>query len=198
MNFSIKKVIVLVSIALIFAAIILSSCEMKIEKMDAYIPEPANQFAVDKQTETSKIEETKAHHVYKEIDLPAKSEIVIGNTEFLTKINHIKNHIDDYKDSVVVIEGMYGLYTSWDKTFELPMVYRNGPGCCGDDQYDGFFLVNIDQSQYEIDDWIRVSGVPYMYDHVDSEGEVQKFPYILTQNIEVLPLKDRKAEMVND
>lgn len=200
MRLKVKNIILLVPMCVCVMSFMLSSCEMKeeVEVKDAFIPKAANQFAVDKETDTVKVEETKAHHNYKEIELPSNAKIIIENDKFLTKINYIKNHIDEFKNSTITIEGMYGLYKSWDETFVYPMVYRNGPGCCGDDQYGGFYLINIDESLYEIDDWIRVSGTPFMYEHTDSEGEVQKFLFLVVGSIETLSLKDRKAEMVND
>ena len=197
-----KKVFLnILFLALLFAITIsLLSCSTKETTTDEsiFIPEPANQFAVDKETETTKIEETKAHHPYEEIKISADNEIVIGEKNFLTRVNHIKNNIAKYEKSYIIIEGMFGKYISWDETFEFPMVYRNGPGCCGDDQYGGFFLINIDQQAFEIDDWIKVRGTPFNYEHTDSEGEVQNYAFLLVESIEVLPTKERKAEMVND
>lgn len=197
----IREIVVLVSImSLIFT---LFSCKNLLGSKDdetetLYIPEAANQFALDKETEVETIEETKAHHIYpKDYKLPVNPEITIGEKDFLTRINYIYNHIDEFKNSDIIVEGMYGWYTSWDKTFEFPMVYRNGPSCCGDDQYGGFYLVNIDQTQYEIDDWIEVKGKPFMYEHKDSEGEMQHFLFLLVTDIKKLTTKERKAEMVN-
>lgn len=182
---------------------IVAACANKVSEVDEsetyFVPEAANQFAMDKETETSAIEETKAHHIYPEdFTLPVSKELSIGEKQFLTRINYIKNHIDDFKDTTIIVEGMYGWYTSWDKTFEFPMVYRNGPGCCGDDQYGGFFLVNIDQTAYQIDDWIEVKGKPFIYEHTDSEGELQKYLFLLVEEVKVKSVKERRAEMVND
>ena len=37
-----------------------------------------------------------------------------------------------------------------------------------------------------------------MYEHTDSEGEVKKYLFILVEDIKILSLKERKAEMVNN
>ena len=90
------------------------------------------------------------------------------------------------------------MYKSWDETFVFPIVYRNGPAEYGDDQYGGFYLVNINQDIYHLNDWIKVKGKPFIYEHTDSEGELQKFLFLVVENIDVLTLKERKAEMVNN
>lgn len=204
-NIGIKKFIrtsVLLIVAMA-AIMVLFSCKSFLvksaEEETLYVPEAANQFALDKETEVETVEATKAHHIYPEgFKLAPSAEITIGEKDFLTRINYIYNHVDDFKDTDIIVEGMYGWYTSWDKTFEFPMVYRNGPSCCGDDQYGGFYLVNIDQTQYEIDDWIVVKGKPFMYEHKDSEGENQYFLFLLVTEINKLTTKERKAEMVNN
>ena len=123
---------------------------------------------------------------------------MIGEKQYLTKINYIYNNVDKFKDSTILVEGMYGLYTSWDETFKFPIVYRNGPSCHGDDQFGGFFLVNIDTNLFTVDDWIKVKGKPFMYEHTDSEGEIQKFLFLLVEEVKTLGVKERKAEMVNN
>lgn len=201
----IEKIIKFKSILIITAlslTVLLTSCTAPttIEEQESlFIPVPANQFAMDKETEVETIEPTKAHREYPEdFRLSPDLEIVIGEKQFLTKINYIYNNIEKFQNSDIIVEGMYGLYKSWDGTFEFPMVYRNGPAEHGDDQYAGFYLVNINQELYKIDDWIRVKGKPFMYEHTDSENELQKFLFLLVEQVDVLPLKERKAEMMNN
>ena len=169
------------------------------ETTTTFMLEPANQFAVDKETEVETIEQTKAHREYPaDFKLSADTEVVIGEKQFLTKINYIYNNVDKFVNSTIIVEGMYGWYKSWDETFEFPMVYRNGPAEYGDDQYGGFYLVNIDQTAYNLNDWIKVRGKPFMYEHIDTDGELQKFLFLLVEKADVLSLKERKAEMVNN
>ncbi len=180
-----------------------SSCRTEImhdvEATDVFMPEPANQFAMDKETEVETLEPTKAHREYPaDFKLTPDTEVVIGEKQFLTKINYIFNNIEKFENSSIIVEGMYGIYKSWDETFTFPIVYRNGPAEYGDDQYGGFYLVNINQELYHLNDWIKVKGKPFIYEHTDSEGEVQKFLFLVAENVEVMTLKDRKAEMVNN
>ena len=196
------KAIKILSIVAICIAMLLS-CSRVSNLSDndtvAFMVEPANQFAVDKETEVETLEPTKAHREYPEdFKLMPDTEVVIGEKQFLTKINYIFNNIDKFANSSIIVEGMYGLYKSWDETFVFPIVYRNGPAEYGDDQYGGFYLVNINQDLYHLNDWLKVKGKPFVYEHTDSEGELQKFLFLVVENIEVMTLKDRKAEMVNN
>ena len=193
------KIIILI----LLSATLFSSCRTEImhdvEATDVFMPEPANQFAMDKETEVETLEPTKAHREYPEdFKLAPDTEIVIGEKQFLTKINYIFNNIEKFENSSIIVEGMCGIYKSWDETFTFPIVYRNGPAEYGDDQYGGFYLVNINQDLYHLNDWIKVKGKPFIYEHTDSEGEVQKFLFLVAENVEVMTLKDRKAEMVNN
>lgn len=202
MNRILKNIIIIITLA-VFAMVIVA-CEREedgeiFEQETIYIPEPANKYAVDKETEVETIEPTEAHRPYPEdYSIKPSKEITIGEKEFLTRINYIYKHIDLFENSDIIIEGMYGLYTSWDETFTSPMVYRNGPGEYGDDQYSGFYLANIENMDLYIDDWLKVKGKPYIYEHTDSEGEVQKFLFLNVETCEVLTTKERKAEMVNN
>lgn len=202
LKLSVEKNKIMIALAMLMVAFLFScSRPSYIESgVDlSYIPEAANQFAYDKETEVETIEPTKAHRNWpSNFKLNPSTEIVIGEKQFLTKIHHIHNNIDLYKNSTIIVEGMYGKYKSWDGTFESPIVYRNGPSEHGDDQFGGFFLVNIDESAYNINDWIRVTGKPFMHENTDSEGEIQHFLFLNVEKIDILSLKDRKAEMVND
>ena len=190
----IKIFIITISSALLFSC----STPLIPDSSGLYIPEAANQFALDKETEVETNEPTKAKRDWpSNFKLANSKEVPIGEKQFLTKINYIYNNVDAFKNSKIIIEGMYGVYKSWDETFTHPMVYRNGPAEHGDDQYGGFFLENAPDT-LQINDWIKVVGKPYMYEHTDSEGEKQHFLFLDVEKVEVLPLKDRKAEMVND
>lgn len=200
MRKNLKKTIYILGIVSLLSVCI--SCgvdDLQNESESIFTVEPANQFAVDKETEVETIEPTKAHREYPaDFKLVPDTEVVIGERQFLTKINYIYNNIEKFENSSIVVEGMYGMYKSWDETFVFPIVYRNGPAEYGDDQYGGFYLVNINQELYHLNDWIKVKGKPFIYDHTDSEGELQKYLFLVVENIEVLSLKERKAEMVNN
>lgn len=93
-------------------------------------------------------------------DSSADGEIFeIREKMFLTQINDIYLNIDDYKDKTIKVEGLYGILVSYDSDVEYGVVYRNGPGCCGNDGWGGFFL-NYDGELPEEDEWIVVIGTP--------------------------------------
>ena len=194
-----KNFIFLIAIVIFLASCNSSNSEIESLQEEIFIPEPANKFAFEKETEVETVEPTEAHRPYpSDFTMPTDKEVNIGEKQFLTKVNYIYNNIEKFANSHVTVEGMYGLYTSWDETFSFPMVYRNGPGNYGDDQYGGFYLVNVPMESLSIDDWVKVRGMPFMYEHTDSENEVHNYLFLLAESIEVLDKKDRKAEMVND
>lgn len=195
MNFPNK---ILYSLLLITTFLFSCSKSSLIESSQIYIPEAANQFALDQETLVETIEPTKAKRDWpSNFKLANSKEVPIGEKQFLTKINYIYNNVEAFQNSTIIIEGMYGLYNSWDGTFSSPMVYRNGPAEHGDDQYGGFFLYGAPET-LAVNDWIKVRGKPYMQEHIDSEGEKQYFLFLAVEKVEVLSLKERKAEMVND
>lgn len=201
-KFSIYKLIILLILVIVSfcaceSAYVLDTYET--DENGIYIPVAGNEYDAINETSIETNEPTEAHHKYNaSFVLKPESEIVIGEKEFLTKINYIYNHIDLFTKSKIIVEGMYAIYDSWDGTFEYPMVYRNGPSCHGDDQYAGFFMINLPESSLMTDDWVKVEGTPFMYEHTDSEGEVQKFLFLIVSKIEKLSLKERKQEMVNN
>lgn len=83
----------------------------------------------------------------------------IGEKMFLTQINDMYYNFDNYKDKTVIVEGMYALFYSWDGSATAPVVYRRGPGCCGNDGWGGF-LLKYDGEYPNENDWIRVTGTP--------------------------------------
>ena len=188
----------------ILILVLLTSCSRYIESADSssggfYVPEAANAYAIEKETEIETAAPTEEHKPLDEnyIIRPAR-EVVIGEHQYMTRINFIYNHINDFLDTNIVVEGMYGLYYSWDETFISPMVYRNGPGDYGDDKFSGFYLEENPEYDLHLNDWIRVKGTPYMHEHTDSDGETTKYMFLKVESLEILPTRDRKVEMVND
>ena len=114
--------------------------------------------------------------------------LVIGEKMFITQINEIYYNFESYKDKTIVVEGMYALFYNFDGTENIPAVYRNGPGCCGNDGWGGFFL-KYDGDLPQDNDWIKVTGTPILL----SNGYYDDL-YLDVTNIEVLT--DRGAEFV--
>ena len=78
----------------------------------------------------------------------------IGEKMFLTQIDDIYFYFDDYKDKTIIVEGMYSLFYSAEGVKDTPVVFRYGPGCCGNDGWGGF-LLNYDGAYPEENEWIR-------------------------------------------
>ena len=154
-------------------------------------------------TEEEKVEETSAEHPYQIYNFVYPKNINIGQDKFLTQINTIRKNIEKFTESVVTLEGMYGMYISHDNSMTHPIVYRNGPGCCGNDDYDGFLLINVENAYQgaeplRLNDWIKVVGTPFMHEHTNNVGENEEYLFLIATSIEKLDLKSRGAEMVND
>ena len=154
-------------------------------------------------TEEEKVEETSAEHPYQTYNFPYIKNINIGENKFLTQINTIRKNIEKYAESVVTLEGIYGTYISHDNSMTHPIVYRNGPGCCGNDDYDGFLLINVENAYQgdtplRLNDWIKVVGTPFMHEHTNNIGEKEEYLFLIATSIEKMDLKSRGAEMVND
>ena len=154
-------------------------------------------------TEEEKVEETSAEHPYQVYNFVYPKNINIGQDKFLTQINTIRKNIEKFTESVVTLEGMYGMYISHDNSMTHPIVYRNGPGCCGNDDYDGFLLINVENAYQgaeplRLNDWIKVVGTPFIHEHTNNVGENEEYLFLIATSIEKLDLKSRGAEMVND
>lgn len=123
------------------------------------------------------------------LNIHAKNNSVLFIKEkmFLTQINDIYFNFDDYKDKTIVVEGMFGHLTSFDKSETWAVVYRRGPGCCGNDGWGGFLLQGENNSIKEKikslaeDDWICVKGKPKLVEN--DYGFIDL--YLVVSNIEV-------------
>lgn len=90
---------------------------------------------------------------------PEKEILEIKEKMFITQINDIFYNIDEYKNKIIVVEGMYSKWNKWNGDEKVPVVYRQGPGCCGNDGWGGFWL-NYDGKLPNENDWIKVIGTP--------------------------------------
>ncbi len=115
--------------------------------------------------------------------------IEINEKIFLQKINDIYFNFDDYANSTIIIEGMFSNFTNMDGTETRPVVYREGPGCCGNDGWGGFFLLYDGEYPNE-NDWIRVVGKPIL---TEAEGGYLEL-FLKVESLEVK--KERGAEFV--
>lgn len=114
--------------------------------------------------------------------------IEITEKMFLTQINDIYYNFEDYKGKIIKVQGMYDSGESYLDGNMLHMVYRNGPGCCGNDGWGGFYL-NYDGEYPIINDWIEVTGTAQMV-----ESDEYSLLYLNVSNLTVM--EERGAEYV--
>ena len=114
-------------------------------------------------------------------DIKDNDTIEINEKIFITQINDIYFNFDDYKDKTIIVEGMYSIFESTVSDVTMPVVYRNGPGCCNNDGWAGFLLKYKGKKPKE-NDWIRVTGKPEL--ESTKEGFVNL--YLNVDSLEVL------------
>ena len=162
------------------------------------IPKAANYEISEKLLKNETEIEERTDRIYQDMPIENTSIVEIDEKKFLTKIDNIKRKIDQYKDKTIVVEGMFATYSSWDDSFKANLVYRNGPNDFNNDIWAGFFLDDLKGQQIQIDDWIRVEGMPYIQKVKDTEGTEYEYLFLNVNNIAVLPNSRRGLEFVNE
>lgn len=209
--------VIISSIILLCVSMLLFGCgEEELAQGETYANSPlaANaKQAAQQANAKNTTKETRAQHEYGEVSVDDKNTLVIGEKLFLTQINDIYNNFQRYDGKTIVVEGMLGNYTEWDNSMQNAVVFRNGPGCCGNDGWGGFYLsdmtpkakadgqgmlYNYDKSgeDIEIDDWIKVTGKPALYEGTDTEGTKHRYLFLEVEKIENYKDKNRGAEYV--
>lgn len=180
---------------------LLTACSISPKKQvenELSIAVPANDFAINKKKKETVIVEERVDRVFDELPVDDGPVVQIDEKQYLTKIANIKTKIDEYKDKIIVVEGMYATYSSWDDSFSGSLVYRNGPNDFNNDIWGGFFLNDLKGQDVRIDDWIRVIGIPYVYTTTDTEGTEYEYLFLNVQELQILPEKERGIELVNN
>lgn len=145
-----------------------------------------------KQTNTDNSEKTDKN---KNSDTPDKiidnkNIMEIREKMFIAQIEDIYYNIEDFKDKHIKVEGMYSVVEPEEGDIEkVHFVYRNAPGCCGNDGWAGFML-NYDGEYPNKNDWIQVVGTPEIV-----KNGVYEDLYLNVISIEVM--EERGAEFVN-
>ena len=180
---------------------LLTACSISPKKQvenELSVAVPANDFAINKKKKETVIVEERVDRVFDELPVDDGPVVQIDEKQYLTKIANIKTKIDEYKDKIIVVEGMYATYSSWDDSFSGSLVYRNGPNDFNNDIWGGFFLNDLKGQDVRIDDWIRVIGIPYVYTTTDTEGTEYEYLFLNVQELQILPEKERGIELVNN
>jgi uncharacterized membrane protein YcgQ (UPF0703/DUF1980 family) len=82
----------------------------------------------------------------------------IGEKFFIEQCNDIYYNPQSYEGTTVKLEGIYDEYFDEYQGKTAHAVYRNGPGCCGNDGVAGFTFT-YDKAFPKQDDWISVTGI---------------------------------------
>ncbi len=139
-------------------------------------------------SESVKDQNTEQQNIKVNTTEPKKEILEIKEKMFITQINDIFYNVDNYKDKIIVVEGMYSKWNLWNGDKKVPVVYRRGPGCCGNDGWGGFWL-NYDGELPKENDWIRVTGTP--------ELVTEEYCLYLYLNVTSLEIKSKRgAEFV--
>lgn len=136
----------------------------------------------------------------------AAPDIVFKEATYVTLINDVYNNPNNYLGKTIQIDGMYTLEdftTQGGKKYYY--VYRQGPGCCGNDgsmcgfeftSADGTYPSYVPQSgdANSAHPWIKVTGVLEQY--YEGEGEQKTGPYFTLSNAKYEVMNERGAEIV--
>ncbi len=145
-----------------------------------------------KQTNTDNSEKTDTNENLNTSDkiIDNKNIMEIREKMFIAQIEDIYYNIEDFKDKYIKIEGMYSVVEPEEGDIgKVHFVYRNAPGCCGNDGWAGFML-NYDGEYPNTNDWIQVVGTPEII-----KNGVYEDLYLNVISIEVM--EERGAEFVN-
>ncbi len=123
------------------------------------------------------------------VEETAEGEILIREKMFIAQIEDVYFNITDYEGKTLVVEGMFAMYPNSDGEMVIPSVYRQAPGCCGNDGWAGF-LLKYDGEMPVHDDWIRVKGTP----SIVQDGMFTNL-YLTVSSLEILD--ERGAEFVD-
>lgn len=116
---------------------------------------------------------------------------VINITEdmYVTWVNEIYLNTDDYIGKKIKIEGMYSSYFIEEEDTTYNLVYRIGPGCCGNDGDMCGFEFESDEELPKENEWIKVEGTLGYY-------EVLGEKYLTIKDAKIIIKEDRGSESV--
>jgi uncharacterized membrane protein YcgQ (UPF0703/DUF1980 family) len=115
----------------------------------------------------------------------------IGEKFFIQQCNDIYYNPQSYEGTVVRLEGMYDEYFDEYNGGMSHAVYRNGPGCCGNDGVAGFVFEYSGDFPAQ-NDWIEVTGVVKLETYDDG------FTNVILKATEVDVKTERGAEFVSN
>ena len=123
-------------------------------------------------------------------DSPAEKKIVeIKEKFFIQQCNDVYFNFKDYKDTVIKVEGICEILPE-EFTFTYNL-FRNTPGCCGDDGRIGFMFDYDGETELKANDWISViANVAVNQEH--------GFTLVYLDIIDITVKAERGAEFVQN
>jgi uncharacterized membrane protein YcgQ (UPF0703/DUF1980 family) len=115
----------------------------------------------------------------------------IGEKFFIQQCNDIYYNPESYEGTVVKLEGIYDEYFDEYRGETSHAVYRNGPGCCGNDGVAGF-VFQYDGAFPTQNDWVEVTGI------VELETYDDGFVNVILKATDVDVKAERGAEFVKN
>lgn len=118
-------------------------------------------------------------------------DLEVREKMFLTQITELQINNQDYLGKTIALEGMFTTLGDPATGPVYRVVYRNSPGCCGNDGFTGLEVVwNDPAAAYPAEnDWVRAVGVLEMY---EEEG----IPYLQLRLLSLEVLPERGLEFV--
>lgn len=100
---------------------------------------------------------------------PSPAVIEIKEKLFIAQTNDVFANPDEYMGKTIRWEGMYTLLEYPGTGYASQhMVYRNGPGCCGNDGMAGFEII-WDGKYPNENDWVQAEGEIEFYTDAGAE-----------------------------
>lgn len=166
---------------LIITATIIAGCNQDNSKGDT----PLESATKNEGTQT--VNEDKTNEVNPS---STENEIVeIKEKMFIAETNEIYLNKEEYIGKKIKLEGMFDEQHSEEKDKTYYHVYRNGPGCCGNDGVAGFEVI-WDKEYPKINDWVEAIGTLEEY---EDEG----YHYMRIRLTELNVLEERGKEFVS-
>ncbi len=115
----------------------------------------------------------------------------VEEASFLTQVTDVYINTPDYLGKTIALEGLMDVYTYVGNGITYRTVYRNHPGCCGNDGYIGLEVIweDAEAAYPEKNEWVRAVGVLEQY---DDEG----YPYLRLRLESIDVLAERGLEFV--
>jgi uncharacterized membrane protein YcgQ (UPF0703/DUF1980 family) len=86
--------------------------------------------------------------------------VEIMEKKFIAQCTDIQNNPGSYEGKTIIIEGLADVrYNKNESKIISSTIYRNSPGCCGNDGKVSFTLEYDGDAKPKTNDWIAVEGI---------------------------------------